>query len=400
MDATTVGVDLAKNVFQIAVADARGHIVERHRLSRARFEVFFGNRAACRIVMEACGSAHHHARRLRDLGHDVILLPAQYVRAYVRRNKTDAADAAALIEASRCQDIRPVPIKSVEQQAIQQLHRLRSQWMQARTARINFLRGALREFGVIVPVGAARAVESVRNVLSDGSSPVPILLHASFLDLLSEIATLEQQCRGVERELARLNEQDLVVQRLLEIPGVGPLTATALRASVVDVQRFPSGRHFASWLGLTSREHSSGEKRRLGRISKQGDCYLRTLLVHGARAVLNAARGARARGKTLDRLRSWALELHERCGHNKAAVALANKLARIVWATWRYARSFSCGYHTHPFTLDCANGYRRSSTIEVSPDVRDDGGCRAHVLALRHFPADAAAMVTAFPAAR
>lgn len=341
MDATTVGVDLAKNVFEIAVANERGHIVERQRLSRARFDRFFVNRAACRIVMEACGSAHHHARRLSSQGHEVVLLPAQYARAYVRRNKTDAADAAALIEAARCPDIRAVPIKSVDQQALQQLHRLRSQWMAARTARINLLRGCLREFGVSIPIGARRAIQSVRDALCDQNSPVPVLLHSSLLELLAEIDSLEQRCKHIERELSRLNEQDPVVERLLKIPGVGPLTATALRASVVDVQRFPSGRHFASWLGLTSREHSSGERRRLGRISKQGDPYLRTLLIHGARAVLLAARCAQRRGSSLDRLRIWALDLQERRGHNKAAVALANKLARIVWATWRFERDFS-----------------------------------------------------------
>ena len=182
MDATTVGVDLAKNVFEIALADGRGHIVERRRLSRARFDRFFVNRPSCRIVMEACGSAHHHARRLSSQGHDVLLLPAQYARAYVRRNKTDAADAAALIEASRCPDIRPVPIKSVDQQAVQKLHRLRSQWMAARTARLNFLRGCLREFGVGVPVGALRAIQAVRDVLSNPNSPVPVLLHSSLLE--------------------------------------------------------------------------------------------------------------------------------------------------------------------------------------------------------------------------
>ena len=167
MDATTVGIDLAKNVFEIALADERGHIVERQRLSRARFDRFFANRSACRIVMEACGSAHHHARRLSSQGHSVVLLPAQYARAYVRRNKTDAADAAALIEAARCPDIHPVPIKSVDQQALQQLHRLRSQWMATRTSRINFLRGCLREFGISIPVGAQRAIQSVRDALSD-----------------------------------------------------------------------------------------------------------------------------------------------------------------------------------------------------------------------------------------
>jgi transposase len=341
MDATTVGIDLAKNVFEIALADGRGHIVERHRLTRARFDRFFVNRPACRIVMEACGSAHHHARRLSSQGHSVVLLPAQYARAYVRRNKTDAADAAALIEAARCPDIRPVPIKSVDQQALQQLHRLRSQWMATRTSRINFLRGCLREFGVSVPVGASRAIQAVRDTLSSGDSMVPVLLHASLLELLAEIDALEQRCKQIDRELSRLNEHDPVVERLLKIPGVGPLTATALRASVVDIQRFPTGRHFASWMGLTSREHSSGERRRLGRISKQGDPYLRTLLIHGARSVLLAARSAQRRGSSLDRLRTWALDLQERRGHNKATVALANKLARIVWATWRHDRDFA-----------------------------------------------------------
>lgn len=253
MNATTVGVDLAKNVFEIALADERGHIVERQRLSRARFDRFFVNRAACRIVIEACGSAHHHARRLSSQGHEVVLLPAQYARAYVRRNKTDAADAAALIEAARCPDIRPVPIKSVDQQALQQLHRLRSQWMAARTSRINFLRGCLREFGLSIPVGALRAIQAVRDVLANQHTAVPVLLHSSLLELLAEIDSLEQRCRHIDRELARLNELDPVVKRLLKIPGVGPLTATALRASVVDVQRFPTARHFASWLGLTSR---------------------------------------------------------------------------------------------------------------------------------------------------
>jgi transposase len=271
----------------------------------------------------------------------VVLLPAQYARAYVRRNKTDAADAAALIEAARCPDIRPVPIKSVDQQALQQLHRLRSQWMGARTSRINFLRSCLREFGVGIPVGAKRAIQAVRDALSSGSTVVPTLLHSSLLELLAEIEALEQRCRQIDRDLARLNEDDPVVERLLQIPGVGPLTATALRASVVDIQRFPTGRHFASWLGLTSREHSSGERRRLGRISKQGDPYLRTLLIHGARAVLLAARSAQRRGSSLDRLRTWALDLQERRGHNKASVALANKLARIVWATWRFERDFT-----------------------------------------------------------
>ena len=333
MDATTVGVDLAKNVFQVAVADPRGRLTERHRLSRSRFEVFFSNRPACRIVMEACGSAHHHARRLRDQGHEVILLPAQYARAYVRRNKTDAADAAALVEASRSPELRSVPVKTPDQQAIQQLHRLRSQWMQGRNARLNFLRGVLREYGVSVPLGVERTLEATRREIA--GEPIPALLHSSLLAVLEEISSLQQRCADLERELKRIADRDEVTERMLGIPGVGVLTATAARAALVDVQRFPTGRHLASWLGLTAREHSSGERRRLGSISKQGDRYLRTLLVHGARAVLLAAQNAQRRGKPLDRLRTWALQTQQRCGHNKAAVALANKLARILWATWR-----------------------------------------------------------------
>jgi transposase len=212
--------------------------------------------------------------------------------------------------------------------------------MATRTSRLNFLRGCLREFGIGIPVGAKSAIHAVRNTLANPECPVPTLLHQSLLELLAEIDALEQRCKQIDRELARLTELDPVVERLLKIPGIGPLTATALRASVVDVQRFPSARHFASWVGLTSREHSSGERRRLGRISKQGDTYLRTLLIHGARAVLLAARSAQRRGSSLDRLRTWALDVQERRGHNKAACALANKLARIVWATWRFERDF------------------------------------------------------------
>jgi len=233
-----------------------------------------------------------------------------------------------------------VPIKSPDQQALQQLHRLRSQWMGARTSRINFMRGCLREFGIGIPLGPKRAIEAVRVALADPSGSVPSLLHTSLLELLQEIEALEQRCQHLDRELKRFHLHDPVIERLLRIPGVGDLTATALRASVVDIQRFPTGRHFASYLGLTSREHSSGERRRLGRISKQGDPYLRTLLIHGARSVLLAARSAQRRGLALDRLRTWALDLQERRCHNKAAVALANKLARIVWATWRHERDF------------------------------------------------------------
>jgi len=339
MNATTVGVDLAKNVFELAVADEHAAIRERHRIGRARLGGFFANRARSRIVMEACASSHHWARTFSAQGHEPLLLPAQHVRAYVRRNKTDAADAAALIEAARCPELRPVPVKSVAQQAIQQLHRVRSQWLHTRTARINLLRGCLREFGIVIPLGARRGLTAVRAQLARDDG-LPQALTPVLAELLSEITTLEQRVAVLERELQALTRNDPVVQHLLAIPGIGLLSATALRAGVVDIGRFPSGRHFASYLGLTAREHSSGERRRLGRISKRGDVYLRTLLIHGARAVLLASQRAARTGRPLDRLRAWALATATRIGHNKATVALANKLARIVWATWKHQRPF------------------------------------------------------------
>lgn len=346
MDTTTVGVDLAKSRFELAVADGGYRIQRRARLTRSQFAGFFGNHPRSLVVMEACGSAHHWARTLQAQGHQVRLLPAQYVRAYVKRNKTDAADAGALIEALRCAEIRPVPVKSIEQQAIQQLHRLRAQCMGTRTARINWLRGALREFGICIPLGAQRGIRAVREALTAAES-VPAMLRPLIEATLTEIAALAARSADIERQLVALTRDDAIVRALLGIPGIGPLTATALRAAIVDIQRFGSGRRLASWLGLTAREYSSGERRRLGRISKRGDVYLRTLLIHGARAVLNAALSAAHRGRPLDRLRAWACATAERCGYNKATVALANKLARIVWATWKYQRPFDGNWAAH-----------------------------------------------------
>ena len=340
MNCTTVAVDLAKNVFEIAVAGADWKVTERHRLNRAKFARFFVHRLPCRVVMEACGTAHHWAREIVKLGHQVELLPAHYVQKYVKRNKTDRADAAALIEAARCSDIRSVPIKTIEQQQIQSLHRLRSQWLSTRHRYINMLRGVLREFGIAIPLGANVAKAQIGLALAEADRGVPPALRPTLLDMLADVRTLEGKIIAVERELAALTQSDTTVQQLQNIPGIGPLTSTALRATVGDIQRFPSARHFASWLGLTASERSSAERRRLGRISKQGDIYLRTLIVHGARSALLAATRAERAGRPLDHLRRWALECERRSGHNKATVALANRLARIVWATWKHERAF------------------------------------------------------------
>jgi transposase len=340
MNATTVAVDLAKNVFELAVADGEWRIVERHRLNRARFVRFFVRRPRCQVVMEACGSAHHWARRLLAEGHTVRLLPAHYVKPYVGRSKTDRADAAALIEAARSRCIREVPIKTLEQQQLQSLHRLRSQWLSTRQRYLATLRGILREFGIMIPLGPSAAKAQIGGALAQADSDIPEGLRPALAQMLCEITPLEEKILSVERQLAALTRTDQRAQQLREIPGVGLLSSTALLSTVGDIQRFPSGRHFACWLGLTPSERSSAERRRLGKISKQGDVYCRTLLVHGARSALLAAHRAQRAGKPLDRLRRWALNCERARGHNKATVALANRLARIVWATWKYQRAF------------------------------------------------------------
>lgn len=341
MNATTVAVDLAKHVFQVAVADSNWRVIETHRLTRTQFERFFANRAVSLVIMEACGSAHHWARWLAAQGIEARLLPAAYIRAYVKRNKTDAADAAALLEAARASDIVPVKVKSVEQQALQGLHRTRSLWMSTRTARINALRGFCREFGVSIAAGSRLGVEQISRVLADPHSAVPALIRGTMNLLVEEIRRLEAQIAQLERELAVVVRASTPCKTLLTVPGVGLLTATAMVAATSgSVAHFKDARHFASWFGLTPKEHSSGSSRHLGRISKKGDRYLRMLLTHGARSVLRAADVARHAGKPIDGLRTWALDVQGRTNHNKATCALANKLARICYATLRDAAPY------------------------------------------------------------
>jgi transposase len=340
MHSTTVAVDLAKSVFELAISDAEGKITERLRLNRARFSAFFVQRPRCRVLMEACGSAHYWARCIARHGHTVELLPAQYVSRYVRRSKTDRADAAALIEAARCGEIRAVPIKNVQQQQVLAMHRLRSQWLSTRHRYINTLRGLLREFGIAIPLGARSARTLIAQHLAQPAEAVPAALRPLLIQMLGDFDQLEQRVVAVEGQIGSVTRDDEVVRQLRQIPGVGLLTSTALRATVGNIERFDSARRFASWLGLTPREYSSGERRRLGGISKQGDIYLRTLLVHGARSVLLAAHRQQLQGRPLDRLRQWALKCKQLRGHNITAVALANRLARIIWATWRHGRRF------------------------------------------------------------
>ena len=333
---TIIAVDLAKSIFEIAVSSEPGKVDERHRLSRQRFLDFFVNRPAATVLMEACSSAHYWARKIEGLGHRVMLLPPHQVRPYVLRNKTDRTDTKGMLEAYRNEDIRPVPIKTLEQQTVGSLHRLRSAWMDERTAKINTLRGLLRELGLVIPVGSQNVVPRAWSFIEDADSGIPDALRPLLAELGEEIRELERRTKMVEHQLEALADSSPAIEGLRTIPGIGLLIATALFAFVGDPHRFPSGRHLASYLGLTPREYSSGSRRQLGRISKRGNAYLRTLLIHGARAILWHAKSM----KQPDRLRVWALRLEATAGHNKAAVALANKLARIAWVVWKNERTY------------------------------------------------------------
>lgn len=332
---TTIGVDLAKSVFQVHAVDASGQVVVARTLRRRDMQSFFGRLPPCLIGLEACSSSHHWGRVLSQLGHDVRLIPPAYVKPYVRRQKNDAADAAAICEAVTRPSMRFVPIKSEEQQAALMLHRVRSLLGSQRTALICALRGHMAELGLVAP----RAVRNLRPLLDvladDEDDSLPALARVALSPLADQLASLERQIANLDRQLLEWHRTHEVSQRLAGIPGVGPVTATALASSVTDPSMFASGREFAAFLGLVPRQHSSGGKARLGRTSKMGDRYLRTLLVTGATALLSHSR---TRNGHLDR---WAKTLLEKGKPTKlVAIALANKMARIAWAIMRRGETF------------------------------------------------------------
>ena len=327
----TIGVDLAKNVFEIGISERPGHVAETLRLSRTKFLPFFVDQEPATVVMEACGSSHYWGREIGKLGHTVKLISPQYVKPYVQRDKNDRNDVKGLLEAHRNSALHPVPVTTVAQQQLTALQRIRSRWMATRIGRINTLRGLLREFGFIISVGARHVIPGATELIEDAEVDMPPVLREVFYEMCTEIRELEGRLQSVETPLQALASQTPAVARLRSIPGIGLLTATAMVGFVGDVERFRSSRHFASYLGLTPREHSSGNVRRLGRISKRGDVYLRTMLIHGARSLLWSAHRESITPSPLQR---WGLRIHEQRGYNKATVALANKLTRRVWAVW------------------------------------------------------------------
>ena len=334
MQSTTIAVDLAKSVFQVAESRRPGRVSVSRRLSRTQFERYIARIEPSRFLLEACGSAHHWGRVLRLHGHEIKLLPPHRVRGYRTGNKTDRADSKALLEADRNEEILPVPVKDEDQQCLASLHRLRSGYMQSRVARINSARGLLREYGISIPLGAKQVVPFLHGLEPD---TIPPRLAVALLDAGEDIQALEERILRAEKQLAALARELPIVGHLMTIPGIGLITATALVAVVGDVRRFRSGRRLAKYLGLTPREHSTGLKRRLGSITKQGDTYMRMLLIHGARVVLAWA----LRKDKQDPLYRWAIDVAKRRGRNIAAVALANKLTRIAWVVMKENRDFN-----------------------------------------------------------
>jgi transposase len=335
MNVTTYGLDLAKRVFQVHWVELQTGEVKRKALARADVSAFFAVRAPGLIAMEACGSAHHWSRQLQGLGHEVRLIAAQFVRPFVKTNKTDSADAEAIWEACQRPQMRFVAVKSEEQQAVLSLHRIRQQLVKIRTMQAHQVRGLLYEFGVAVPKGWRALLTQAGPVLADETRcPAPGLVRRELITQLEGLRALTTRIAELDRQIGSWQRRESECQRIAEVPGVGRLTATAVVATVGDAKSFRSGREFAAFLGLVPRQSGTGGRIKLLGISKRGDPYLRTLLIHGARTVLNHQSRA---DRTLD---PWLKELLSRRPKNVAIVALANKMARTIWALLAHGRVF------------------------------------------------------------
>jgi transposase len=330
MEPTIIAIDLATRVFQIHFVDSDTGAIHSKVLKRAQLLPFFANRPESRVVVEACGSAHHWARQLARLGHDVRLIAAQFVRPFVKSNKNDAADAAAIWEAAQRPGMRFVAVKTEHQQAMLALHRMRQQLVRFRVMQVNQMRGLLYEFGVILPQGRRASIEAARAALATLADQLPAMLTESLQDQLSRMLVLDEQIGRIEQRIIEWRRNDEACLRISEIPGVGLLTATAAVSVIGQAKNFRSGREFAAYLGLVPSQNSSGGKIRLGGISKRGDVYLRTLLIHGARAIISSSK------HLPERLRL----LLTRRPTNVVAVALANKIARTIWALLAYGRTY------------------------------------------------------------
>lgn len=322
-DRSMIGVDLAKNVFQLHGVDATGRSVLRRQLRRSQMEPFFATLPTCIIAMEACPSAHFWARLFKEDGHEVRLVPPKYVKPFVKRGKNDAADAEALVEAASRPTMRFVPVKTADQQSLLVLHRARSLLTRQETSVICAIRGHFAEFGIVGAVGAHRVKRLIAR-LDEPDLAVPELARDLLRELAGHLEALQSRLRELDRKTRRTHRDNEACRRTETVPGIGPVVATAIAATVPDATEFRSGREFAAWLGLVPRQNSTGGKARLGSISKQGNTYLRRLLIVGANAVMRWSKRAQAD--------PWLTGLRARKPHLVVAVALANKIARIAWA--------------------------------------------------------------------
>lgn len=342
MNVTAIGIDLAKVVFQAHGVGGRGKVTLRKQLKRQEMLKFFGNLPPCLIGMEACSSAHYWARKLMEYGHTVKLMAPQFVKPYVKTNKNDARDAEAICEAVTRPNMRFVPVKNVEQQVLLGIHRARQGFVKARTAQANQIRGLLAEFGIVMPKGVRFLAQQMPGILEDAENGLPDTSRELFARLWSHFRDLDRQMKELELQIKTWHRHSAASVRLEAIPGLGPLSASALVASVGNAKAFRNGRQFAAWLGLVPRQQSSGGKEKLLGISKRGDTYLRTLLIHGARSVLFSLK------RRANQAEGWLMRLAERRNPNIAAVALANKNARIVWALLAHDRDYRAGYVSAP----------------------------------------------------
>ncbi|CAB3672469.1 IS110 family transposase [Trinickia soli] len=336
MKTTTFGLDLAKRVFQIHWVDMETGEIGKRQLKRDQVRPFFANRAPAVVAMEACGSAHYWARQLTGLGHDVRLIAAHFVRPFVKRNKTDAADAQAIWEAVQRPEMRFVAIKSEAQQGVLTLHRVREQLMKMRRMQVNQMHGLLYEFGAGVPAGPHGMTHAAR-ALTELADTLPAMVIETLREQLQRIEALTHDIAAIERRLAAWQREDEAAKRLMAIPGVGLLSASAAIATIGDASTFRSGREFAAFLGLVPRQSGTGGRVKLLGISKRGDVYLRTLLIHGARSVLTHQK----------QFSEHLQHLLARRPFNVAVVALANKIARTIWALLAHGRTYEHGYVAH-----------------------------------------------------
>lgn len=334
MTIATIGLDLAKNVFQIHAIDGEGNVLLRKTLRRAQVLPFFEKTPSCLVGIEACGTSHHWGRELTRLGHEVRLMPPAYVKPYVKRGKTDAADAEAICEAVSRPTMRFVPIKSKGQQALLSMHRTRDLFVKQRTQLINMMRGMLAEFGITIPEGIGRALIKARQIIEGEALDTPVEASQMAAAIGQQVLNIHLRLREIDKALAVCQRENAAALRIATVPGVGPITATAIVASVPAPELFDSGRQFAAWLGLTPLQKSSGGKERLGRISKMGDKYIRRLLITGATSMV---RRAKERPETVDpRL----VDLLARKPTRVATVAMANKMARMIWAIMLRGESY------------------------------------------------------------